>query len=377
VFQRFRRIFQPRTASQSAAPASDARGEDRPGSRFDRPGQALSPSRNLQNPNPPNPNPQNPNLQNPNPPNPNLQNAASQTSRQKSSLENLKQVLNVLRAYVVTFGRPDSELELRAVVGAIVANLPSVVIENRQLERFMDEAIAAFKSLGMEAALVDVTAQLTAEQVSVWLQAQEGTVGNVLSAYLQGFAPDDAEWNAGELIGLVQTVISTLNDGSLSRSGGQALLNRVINSFDLNRALNRWVAPEWVALAQRVASYVTHGNLQTELRSITWSYIQQFQAILSPQLIEQIIATGPLNLSPAELMSGDLDDFSQMLFYKFQLIEPEPVVTKSHEAIAASVHKSIADFQTRRQPGFDATVGIQTGDLEISSPLARNRNQSI
>jgi hypothetical protein len=286
-------------------------------------------------------------------------------------------VLNVLRAYVVTFGRPNSELELRALIGAIVANLPAVTIENRQLERFMDEAIAAFKSLGMEASLVDVTAQLAAEQVSVWLQSQEATVGNVLSAYLQGFAPDDAEWNAGELIGLVQTVISTLNDGSLSRSGGQALLDRVINTFDLTRALNRWVAPEWVALAQRVASYVGHGNLQSELRSVTWSYIQQFRAILSPQLIEQIITTGPLNLSPAELMSGDLGDFSQMLYYKFQLIEPEPVVTKSHAAIAAQSHKAITDFQARQQPGFDATVGIQTGDLEISSPLARNRNQSI
>lgn len=283
----------------------------------------------------------------------------------------------MLRAYVVTFGRPDSELELRAVIGAIVANLSSVTIENSHLERFMDEAIAAFKSLGMEASLVDVTAQMAAEQVSVWLQTQEATVGNVLSAYLQGFAPDDTQWNAGELIGLVQTVIATLNDGSLSKSGGQLLLNRVISTFDLDRALNRWVAPEWVALAQRVASYVGQGNLQSELRSVAWSYIQQFQAILSPQLIEQIMETGPLNVSPAELMSSDLGDFSQMLFYKFQLIEADPVVTKSHAEIAANVHKAIADFQAHQKPGFDATVGKKTGDLEISSPFTRKRNQSI
>ncbi|MEL7226343.1 MAG: hypothetical protein AAGL17_16305, partial [Cyanobacteria bacterium J06576_12] len=150
------------------------------------------------------------------------------------------------------------------------------------------------------------------------------------------------------------------------------LIDKVLKTFNLDAALSRWVAPEWIALAQRVASYVDKGDLQQELRSVAWAYVQQFQAILSPQLLEQILETGPLNLSPAEVLSGDLNDFSQMLFYKFQLLEADPVVTKSHEAIAGDVHKAIAEFKKNQPPTIDVTKGIQTGDLEISSPFTRN-----
>lgn len=293
-----------------------------------------------------------------------------------SKFENLKQVLNVLRAYVVSFGQPGSEAELRAVIGAVVANVETVTVEQRDLEKFTNEAIAAFKSLGMEASLVDVSAQLLAEQVAVWLKDREAMVKNVLSAYLQQFAPDNADWRPEKIMALTQTIIATLNDGSLSRSGGRALVSRVVETFDLDEALSRWVAPEWIALAQQVASYLEKGSLQTELRSISWAYVQQFQSILSPQLIEQIIRQGPINVSPAELLSGDLTDFSQMLFYKFQLLEADPVVTKSHEAIAADLHRAVADLQARRQPGLDVTAGHQE-DLSVYSVFVRPNNPDM
>ncbi|MGB3296612.1 MAG: hypothetical protein WBB01_26810, partial [Phormidesmis sp.] len=212
-----------------------------------------------------------------------------------SKFDNLKQVLNVLRAYVVTFGQPGSEAELRAVVGAVVANVETVSVENQDLEKFTTEVIAAFKSLGIEASLVDVAAQHLAEQVAIWLKEQETMTSNVLSAYLQQFAPDDADWRPEDIIALTQTIVATLNDGSLSKSGGRMLVNQVVGAFNLDKALSRWVAPEWVALAQRVASYVEKGSLQQELQSISWAYIQQFEATLSPQLIEQIIQQGPIN----------------------------------------------------------------------------------
>ncbi|PZO55295.1 MAG: hypothetical protein DCF15_10830 [Phormidesmis priestleyi] len=298
--------------------------------------------------------------------------AADRAAARKTKFETLKQVLNVLRAYVLTFGQP-AEVDLRAVVGAIVANLPTVAIANDQLERFIDEVMIAFSSLGMEASLVEVTAQILAEQVAVWLKEQENTVNNVLSAYVQQFAPDYATWDLPQIVSLTQTIVATLNDGSLSRSGGRSLVNKVAQAFDLQKALSRWVAPEWIALAQRVASYVENGSIQSELRSIAWSYIQQFQAILSPQSIDQIIRTGPINLSPAEVLSGDLSDFSQMLYYKFQLLEADPIVTKSHQAIAANVHKAVSDFQARRKDlagvDLDFTASTATGELEVSSPF--------
>ncbi|MEL7144162.1 MAG: hypothetical protein AAGL08_18320 [Cyanobacteria bacterium J06573_11] len=288
--------------------------------------------------------------------------------RQQTSLKNLKLVLNVLRAYVVTFGQPETELDLRAVIGAIVANLAVVSIENRELEAFIDKAIAAYESIGKEASLVDVTSQLLAEQVSVWLREQEATVGNVVSAYLQQFAPEESDWESNQILGLVQTIIATLNDGSLSKSGGRALIEKVVENFDVQQALSRWVAPEWIALAQKVASYTDKEDVQLEVQSVAWAYLQQFQAILSPQLIEQIMETGPLNLSAEEVMSGDLSEFSEMLYYKYQFLEADPVVTKSHLAIANDVHKAIADLKNRRPNSIDVTKGIE-GDLEISSPI--------
>lgn len=293
----------------------------------------------------------------------------------------LKQVLSGFRAYVATFGQPGSELERRAVMGAILAALATDEnsrIEGQiesQLERLIDEAIAALESLGPDDSPVDVTTQLLAEQAAVWLQAQEATAGNVISAYLQQFAPDGTVWTESEIAGLALTVIATLNDGSLSRSGGRQLLNRVIAAFSLEQALSRWVAPEWVAHAQRVASYVSKGDLQTEVRSIAWAYIQQFESILSPQLIEQIMQSGSVDVSPAELLSGDLDDFSRMLYYKFQLLEADPVVTKSHAEIAADIHRAIADWQTRQDPAVDAGDRVQN-DLKVSSTWLRTDGES-
>ena len=292
-----------------------------------------------------------------------------ESSTESSTIDRLKQVLSALRAYAVTFGPPDSELELRAVIGAILVNVATV--KNSQIEEFINEAIAALDSLGPDNSPVDVTAQLLAEQADVWLQAQEETISNVLSAYLQQFSPDDAVWSADEIARLVQTVIATLNDGSLSRSGGRLLLNRVAESFDLKRAISRWVAPEWIAIAQRVASYVSKGDLQTEVQSIAWAYIQQFQSILSPQLIEQIMQAGPINVSPAELLAGDLNDFSQMLYYKFQLLEADPVVTKSHAEIAAEIHRAIADWQARQGSEVNVTERVQTDELAVGSTWLR------
>ena len=292
-------------------------------------------------------------------------------SSRPSRVKMLSQTINVLRAYLQTFGRPEAEVDFRAVIGAIAANLSTVNIENNRLEGFIDEAIAAYSSVDNDSSVIDTTTQLLAEQVSVWLREQEVTVSNVVSAYLQRFAPDGVEWNTGELLGLVQTVVATLNDGTLSKSGGRSLVSKVIDAFNLDQALGRRVAPEWIALAQRVASYVRTGNLQSELRSITWAYLRQFQAILSPQLIEQIMEEGPLNLSPAEVLSGDLGEFSRMLYYKFQLLEADPVVTKSHEDIAVQVRAAVDDFKRRRGDGLDVTEGVQTGDLEISSPFVR------
>ncbi|MFK8186387.1 MAG: hypothetical protein AB8B99_23675 [Phormidesmis sp.] len=300
-----------------------------------------------------------------------------------SRVKMLSQVINVLRAYLATFGRPEAEVDFRAVIGAIAANLPAVDIENERLEGFIDEAIAAYGSVGNDNSIVDTTTQLLAEQVAVWLREQEVTVQNVMSAYLQQFAPDEGsgdgsgegqnngQWTTANILMLVQTVVATLNDGSLSRSGGRSLVAKVVETFDLDQALRKRIAPEWIALAQRVASYVRTGNLQAEVRSVAWSYLRQFQSILSPQLIEQIMAEGPLNLSPAEVLSGDLGEFSKMLYYKFQLLEADPVVTKSHADIAVQVRAAVEDFKRRRGDGLDVSEGIQTGDLEVSSPFVR------
>ncbi|MEM6449637.1 MAG: hypothetical protein AAF703_04905 [Cyanobacteria bacterium P01_D01_bin.105] len=289
-----------------------------------------------------------------------------------SRVKMLSQVINVLQAYLETFGRPESDVDFRAVIGAIVANLTTVQVKNERLEGFIDEVIAAYGSVDSSSAIVDTTTQLLAEQVAVWLREQEVTVENVVSAYLQEFAPIGETWDAGRLIALVQTVVATLNDGALSSSGGRSLVAKVIGTFELDKALSRRIGPEWIALAQRIASYVRTGSVQLEVRSIAWSYLRQFQAILSPQLIEQIMTEGPVNLSPADVFSGDLGEFSQMLYYKFQLLEADPVVTKSHDDIAAQVRRAVEDFKLRRGIGLDLTKPEETGDLEVSSSFIRS-----
>ncbi|EDX83896.1 hypothetical protein S7335_1593 [Synechococcus sp. PCC 7335] len=286
-----------------------------------------------------------------------------------SQIEDIKQVATVLQAYTTTFGQPDDELELRAIVGAIAASVATVSIENRKLELFIDRVIVAYRTLEPDALVVETGAQLLAEKASIWLKEQETAVRNIMNAYLQRFAPKDMDWQTSDTVGLAQTIIATLNDGSLSRSGSKALVRRAIASFDVEKALSHWVAPEWIALAQRIASYLERGKLQAELQSIAWAYVQQFQSILSPQLIEQIMKEGPMNVSASEFMSGDLSDFSQMLYYKFQLLEADPITTKSHEQIAVGVHRAVEAFKARHKTDIDLTKGILTGDLQVSSPF--------
>ena len=286
-----------------------------------------------------------------------------------SRIEDLKQVVNVLHAYGMTFGQLDDELVLRAVIGAIAANIATVSIENSQLESFIDEAIATYRTLETDASLVDASTQLLAERAAIWLDEQETAVSNVMIAYLQQFVPEEVDWQTSDTVELVQTIVATLNDGSLGRSGSRALVKRVIVSFDLQQTLSRQVAPEWIVLAQQIANYLKKGKLQAELQSIAWAYVQQFQSILSPQLIEQIMEADPINVSASEFRSGNLGDFSQMIYYKLQLLETDPIVTKSHEQIATDVHQAVEEFRARNKTDTNLTQSVTTGDLQVSSPF--------
>ncbi|MEO0539537.1 MAG: hypothetical protein AAFZ80_01590 [Cyanobacteria bacterium P01_A01_bin.105] len=287
------------------------------------------------------------------------------------------EIVEALPVFQQMCGDPESELDLRARVGALLAVMDGVELLPGETEPLIDDVLRAFQVRTHPGMSRWVTAART------WLSQQADQLTQVVSAYVQEFASpalvkklaqkiDDRELTA--VVSTAVAVVGSVSDGQLSPSEGRQLARQAIHAFNLDEALSRVVPAGMVTLARRVAQYRHKADFEADVLSIAQAYLQKFGGILTPALMTRVIRQGTLNLSPERLLSGGLDnpgDLNQMarvFTFKMQLLDADPPVTKTAQAIAQQVHDSVTEFN-RGHRALDLTEPNPNGTLSVSSVL--------
>ncbi|MEO1401030.1 MAG: hypothetical protein AAFV72_07190 [Cyanobacteria bacterium J06635_1] len=285
--------------------------------------------------------------------------------------ETTNRVLSILEAFSRLFGAPTSEIELRAVIGAILMRVEKYQVLPQQMIPLVEMLVSAYRA-GQKVtagatvgALADVAAEGAARQVKDWLKTRQEAVSDGLAAYVQQF--ESTLDSATDLIDVTQTLIAILSDGQFSPQEGRWLLQTAVEKFNLAEALQKWVPPGWFAIAHQVAQYREKATFESTVFAVVQAYMQRFQSLLTPALMEQILKNGTLNVDPSQLLEGDMVRLTDLMVFKMQLLEASPVITKSDEEIAKQVHSAIEQFKATHGWGGDISQPIASGDLEVSS----------
>ncbi|MEO1591239.1 MAG: hypothetical protein AAFU71_08110 [Cyanobacteria bacterium J06632_22] len=264
------------------------------------------------------------------------------------------------------FGVPESTLELRARVGALLNIIDGITVAPFEVETTIDQVIAAVQ------ARAETETGRWVKTARQWLRQQSDTLTGVVSAYVQTYA---RRIESSELVAVATTSVAILSDGKLSPSEGRQLTQQLIQSFELDKALRQAVSPSVLALAKRVAQYRSKADIEADILSIAQSYLQKFGGLLTPELMKQVIQKGTLNLSPETLLSGDwedlggLDNVARTFVFKMQLLEADPLTSKTAEEIADQVHEAVERFN-RSNNAIDLTSpAADDDDLSLSSVL--------
>ncbi|MEM9903778.1 MAG: hypothetical protein AAF921_01990 [Cyanobacteria bacterium P01_D01_bin.44] len=293
--------------------------------------------------------------------------------------ETASRVLSILDAFSQLFGPPTSELELRAVIGAILMRVEKYQVLPQQMIPLVERLVAAYRARGTATAavgaLADAAAEGAARQVKAWLKKREEAIAEGLAAYAQQF--ESTLDSATDLIDVTQTLIAILSDGQFSPQEGRWLLQTAVEKFNLAEALQKWVPPEWFAIAHQVAQYREKATFESTVFAVVQAYMQRFQSMLTPALMEQILKNGTLNIDPSQLLEGDIVRLTDLMVFKMQLLEASPMITKSDEEIAAQVHSATEQFKATYGWDGDISQPIASGDLEVSSRIIFERSESV
>ncbi|MEL6138485.1 MAG: hypothetical protein AAFR42_13880 [Cyanobacteria bacterium J06628_6] len=267
-------------------------------------------------------------------------------------------LLEALPVFGEVFGAAESDIALRARVGALLAVMEGVAIAPTEIETVIDEVL----QLAQQRAQVQT--QHWVKAARQWLTQQEDRLIQVVSAYVQTYAQ---AIDPQELADITSTAVAILGDGRISPSEGRQLTRQLVQRFDLEQALSRTIPLRFLKIARRVASYRSRADLQTDAFSVAQAYLEKFHELLTPELMKQVIQNGSLNVSPQDFLSGDLgdlDEVASLFTFKMQLLEATPPITKAAQAIADQVHESVAAFN-RERGAADLLAPKSTGDLSV------------
>lgn len=284
-----------------------------------------------------------------------------------------------LQAYAITFGVPEVAVELGGIANAIALvddTLKPITTSRDPLDALVKAALQQFDPRDMLNQWVDQYTQQVIQRAKTWLADQQTEVFNTVQAYVQHYVPEPIASDA--LKTLVASVIPVVRDGVISQAEVDALLHFVIARFDWQTVMEQWIDPKYIAIAQRVASYLHYSPLeQLTLESVV-AYLQTFQAkstAITETLIEQVLTA---ILSRGDLIHVDTDIsleqqklMVKQVSIKLILQKASSPASKTAQEIAAEVNRAVLRFQLEREPGLDVRRPIQ-GHQPIPAPEGTN-----
>lgn len=268
-------------------------------------------------------------------------------------------LLNALEHYGQCFGKPNSEVELQATIGALatVMALPDQLIHRVAI--YYQQVENSEESFPAIAALDSIVGQAKAR-----LDNTEATLILLIRTYLQRVS---SKLSATAFIDLTQAAVALLGTERpiLSLAEAQRLIYITLKTFDKQLsqpipALGAQLPKPIDRLLARLVRYQKIARTEgLETAVIPLAAAQQ----LSPDMIRTALASSTVTLGLDLDTQDGLDDLARIVCFKLQVTSASS--TQSAKEIAAQLTQAIAEFQT--EDAGDITRPVWDDDLSVSS----------
>lgn len=291
----------------------------------------------------------------------------------------IRSLLKNLNAYVSQFGEPKSLEEMTAIAGSIVTlqqKQGKLAVAPEEMEDLIQQVVRQFDPARSVTSLVDSQTATLIQQVHQWRESLESQVLNTLNTYVQQFLPKQVTLNLQETI---LSIIPMVEDNKVSQAEAKSLVQRVTSKFSWETALLQVIEPEPLAIAQKVAALLQHGNLETVLKEIVVAYLQRVEpslARVTESLVSKALSKILGNASQVNLNTNISFEDQHLLIkqvsLKVSLMQASPQPSKTAQEIAAQMQQEIDRFKAERQKNLGAASLIQPtimGQLEVGIPI--------
>ena len=298
-----------------------------------------------------------------------------------TELENY--LLSSLQAYGQSYGLPTSPEEIKGLAATLLRiSLPQIpgLAEATEIAALVDRVVQAYGSGAIAPDLLNAGQDLLISQAHDWRVGLEQRVQDTLIGYLQSYAP--AGLDLGALRDLAVATLPLVSGEGITREEVNGLVSKVVDSFDLEKALAAKFNPTLVAVVKDLAVAWSQRPLEQAVGETVTAYLQRFAPKLETigeDLIERALGAVlknrvdfgldlALNLANRQLLI-------QQVSFQLNIMKASPLPSKTAQRIAAELQAEIGDLQKYRQEHFGtgnlaAGLGGQN-DLSISSPWTK------
>ncbi|MEA5465857.1 hypothetical protein [Leptothoe sp. PORK10 BA2] len=292
-----------------------------------------------------------------------------------ASNPNSPRLLAALALFQQTFGKPKTELELQATIGALAAAMD---LKDDDLDDLIHQVASYYQLLKHPDTLLETAKQTvlksTIQKARDRLIETEETLILLISTYLQQVSP---KLPATEFVEMAQAAVALLHNeqSKLSFPESKQLLYLALQTFS-NRlskpipTLGEQIPKRIVPLLARLVQYhkiIRTDGLEAALIPLAVQTLQKTVQRLNPEMIRTALANSRVTLAPELNTQEGLNDLSKALFFKLQFQTLSSRATKSEQETAEQLNQAITEFKTKYQPLTDITKPKWDDDLSVSS----------
>jgi len=262
-------------------------------------------------------------------------------------------LLNSLKAYTKSFEVNDSPEDISAIASSILTfqqkqGQLEAIAPDRAGE-LVQQVVSQFQWESVADFVPDFNTETLVQGVNQWKQGLESQVLNTLSAYAQGFAPEQLDQLLPETI---LSLLPIVENAQLYPLDTAALIRQVQSKFDLSSALAQVIDPDTMAIAKKLSQSLQLGGIEELLKGSLLNN-QSFLSQPLANMTESFVNDELKKLLGTDMLQVDLDADAQELMVKqvtlkLNFMQSSPVFSKSNAEIAAEVDSEVERFKASR-----------------------------
>ncbi|MBU6229119.1 MAG: hypothetical protein KGQ93_05450 [Cyanobacteria bacterium REEB459] len=290
-----------------------------------------------------------------------------------------KDLLAALQIYHQVYGLPTAPEQLQGVAATLLrlalANQPPIP-GLQEPTQVINQVLQLWNAGAIVPTILHQGQQLLATQAHQWQANLSQQVTDILSAYIQHYAPGLDRHGIQETI---LTALPLITQNGITSQEVNGLVGKVLDSFDWQTALASQINPGVIDVVKHLVTACSQKPLENAVSQTVTAYIQKFAPgieKIGENLIEQTLSAVlkqpvdfDLNLD-LNLVNHQL--LIQQVSFKLNIMKQSPPPSKTALAMAAQLQGEITKLQQEHQHSLapePITQGVVSADgLTISSP---------